>query len=400
MCWKPARLRIGYSSPIAVATGVSAESYFPANGRGVEAVWLLLGARAWPRHLRSAGYLAKTRYPECVGGRKWGRHMRRRDLVSLLSSFLVVQPHRVTAQRQSRRRIGYIGGFPALDQGAVLTKSFLEGLAQYGWIAGKNIDIDFRWANARVDVAKTLAAELLNSGSELIVAPVAGAYDGASQATSTTPIVFCSHGDPIGLGHAKTLARPGGNMTGLSFYQAELSEKKLDLLLKVAPWSRQIGVIWDPKQPVTHSTRASVESAITNRGIKPLFAEIGDADDIQKNVNPLLDQVQSVFIIGSPLTFRCNELLAGLMIGSKMPAIFPFIEDAGRGALIVYAPDLSDLYRRCGGYVDRILRGASPADLPIEQPTKFSMMVNLRTADSIGIKLPDTLIAMADHVID
>jgi putative ABC transport system substrate-binding protein len=326
--------------------------------------------------------------------------MDRRVFFQIMSVSVIGQPFRARAQNGGVKRIGYMTAQSHEGGLNPLAEAFRQGLADRGWREGKDVVIEYRRSGGKTDVATTQAMELANSGVDVIVAAGANSYDVAYKAGIKTPVVFCAHGDPIGVGHAVSLAHPGGNMTGLSFFQAGLTDKKLDLLLAVAPNTKRVGVLWDPTPLIAVSTHRSIEEAIKRRGLDPVSVKVLAVWEFGSAVERLKDETDAVFIVGSPLLYFNSKTLVSLINKSMIPSVFPFLEDAQNCALLVYAPDQRDLYRRCSIYVDKILKGADPAGLPIEQPTKYKMVVNLHAAKEIGVDIPIYLIAMADQVVD
>jgi len=282
-----------------------------------------------------------------------------------------------------------------------LTLALRDGLRERGWIESSNIILHTRWTEGKQDRAQAMAAELVSMGVAVIVAPSAGSYEEARRATSSIPIVFCTHGDPIGTGHVASLARPGGNMTGLSLLQDVVNEKKIEILFEAVPTIRRLGVLLNPSVATAATNTKAVEHALQRLNRTAVLVDVRTEDDLDGAFEKLRkEKADALFVIGSAFMYLHRYELSRLALQHQLPSMFPFIENAQAGGLMTYAPDLPDNYRRCAGYVDKILRGANPADLPIEQPTVFKLVINTRTAAALGVMIPPTLLARADEVIE
>jgi putative ABC transport system substrate-binding protein len=320
--------------------------------------------------------------------------MRHRDLLSLV----VAAGWSLAAQAQ-QPGVPQAGLLVSGDN--ALVRTLREGLREHGWIEGQNLILHVRWTEARQERAQAIAAEFALMQLAVIIAPATGQYEEARRATSTTPIVFCTHGDPVGTGHAISLARPGGNMTGLSLLHDALSAKKVEILLEAIPTVRRIAILFDPTVATAAINRKAVETVAVRLGIATSFIEMRTPDAIGRAFeNAKTESVDAVFVLPSNFTYFHREELSRLALFYKVPSMFSYLEDTRAGGLVAYAPDLTDTYRRCAGYVDKILRGANPAELPIQQPTTFKLAINMRTAAELGVTIPPSLLARADEVIE
>jgi putative ABC transport system substrate-binding protein len=279
--------------------------------------------------------------------------------------------------------------------------AFLERLRERGWIAGQNLLIELRESDGQRDTVAGQAAELVRLGVKLIVAPNAPVYQPARQVTSTVPIVFCFHGDPVGAGHAASLSHPGGNMTGVAILVTERAVKAFDLITGTLPRARRIAVLWNPTMAAAGPAVEAVEAAARSRGIEVLPIPASADDDLAPAFAAMAEKrVDGLLVIASPLYGLRDERLAELALQHRLPAILLESSSVVAGVLMAYGFDSAEQYRHCAEYVDKILRGARPADLPIEQASTYQLSVNLKTAAALGIALPPAIVARADEVIE
>jgi putative ABC transport system substrate-binding protein len=315
--------------------------------------------------------------------------MRRREFIALLGGTAAAWPLAASAQPARVAHIGYLSLGPA-SAWSSRVEALRAGLRDLGWIEGKNIVIDFRWAD-NVDQLPGLAAELVRMKVDVIFAPSSTMVEPARQATKTIPIVFASHADPLGTGHVASLPRPGGNITGLS-----------ELVLKeVLPQATRMGVLWNPTTPSQVPGLQSVKAAGERLRLALHIVPAATAEEFDAALASLArENVGGVFVMPAPVTTSERALLAELALKLRLATIFGAKENVVAGGLMSYGVDRNDLYRRAALYIDKILKGAKPADLPVEQPTKFELVVNLKTARALGIEIPATLLARADEVIE
>jgi putative tryptophan/tyrosine transport system substrate-binding protein len=323
--------------------------------------------------------------------------MDRRAFIVIVGASILPVPLAAEAQHAPRiYRIGFLYG-PPVTAGA---RIFEEALADLGWVKGRNVTIEYRSAEGHLDRLPTLAAELVALRMDLIVANSAPETNAAKQATRGIPIVFVVHGDPVGTGDVESLARPGGNITGFSQMHPELSAKQLDLLQGLVPRVRRIAILWNATVSAKAGDWRELESASHARGVVLQSRELrrsGDLDDVFDVIRK--DRPDALLILGDPMLFTMRGHIAEFAGKERLPAMYPWRSAVETGGLIAYGADVFDLIRRAAGYVDRILRGAKPADLPVQQPTKFELVINLKTAKAMGLTIPQALLVRADQII-
>jgi putative tryptophan/tyrosine transport system substrate-binding protein len=326
--------------------------------------------------------------------------MRRRDFVTLFGGAAALLPLAARAQQSTKVwRIGYLGFGPASSWTSEV-EALRSGLRDLGYVEGKNIAIEFRWAE-RADQTFDLATQLVRMNVDVIFAPASTQVEPARRATKTIPIVFAQHADPVGLGDVASLSRPGGNITGMSMLLTEISVKELEILRETLPGSARIGVLWNPTTP-SHPTAVKAVQAISEKlGVQLVLAPAGTVTEIQAAfVTMSRERVSGVLVLSSPLYTAQGALLADLQMKYRLPEIFANRANVDAGGLVSYGADLNDLYRRAAFYVDKILKGTNPADLPVEQASRYLMVFNLKTAKALGITIPPTVLARADEVIE
>jgi putative tryptophan/tyrosine transport system substrate-binding protein len=326
--------------------------------------------------------------------------MRRRDFVTLIGGVVVTWPLAARAQQAVKvARIGYLGLGPA-SAWSSRVEALRAGLRDLGWVEGKNIVIEFRWADG-VQQLPEFAAELVRMKVDVIYAPSSTMVEPARQATKTIPIVFSNHADPIGSGHVASLPRPGGNITGLSEMASELDAKQLEMLKEVVPQATRIGVLWNPTTPSQVPGLQSLKAAGEKLGLALHMASAATAEEFDGAFASMArENVDSLFVMPSPLIVMQRVRVAELALKYRLPGIFSVKEVVEAGGLVSYTADRIDLSRRAALYIDKILKGASPADLPVEQASKYLLVINLKTAKALGIAVPPTMIARADAVIE
>jgi putative tryptophan/tyrosine transport system substrate-binding protein len=327
--------------------------------------------------------------------------MKRREFITLLGGAAATWPLAVRAQQPGKLpRIGFLGLAPA-SSFASRVEALRTGLRDLGYLEGTNIILEFRWAKT-VDELPDLAAEFVRMRVDIIFAPVSTFVAPARQATSTIPIVFASHADPIGLGHIASLARPGGNITGLSMLLTELAVKELEILKEALPQASRFGVIWNPTTPSHVLALRAVESAGKTLGIElHAFPMRRIEESEQVFVSMTQSQVGGFLVLASPASYaERGARLGQLALRHHLPGMFGFEENAHAGGLMSYSADILDLYRRSAAYIDKIVKGANPAELPVEQASKYKLIINLETAKALGLEIPATLLARADEVIE
>jgi putative tryptophan/tyrosine transport system substrate-binding protein len=326
--------------------------------------------------------------------------MKRRDFITLLGGAATGWPLPAhTEQPTGVARIGYLGLGSASAMSSRV-EALRSGLHDLGWIEGKNLAFDFRWTD-NVDQLPGLATELVRMKVDVIFATSSTLVEAARQATKTIPIVFATHADPIGTGHVASLPRPGGNITGLSELTTETDAKALEILKEAVPQATRIGILWNPTTPSQIPGLQSVKAAGERLGLVLHIVSAATAEDFDVALAAMArENVGGVFVMPAPVTGLLRARLAELGLKYRLPTIFGAKDNVVAGGLMSYGVDRNDLTRRAALYIDKILKGAKPAELPVEQPTKFELVVNLKTASALGIKIPPTLLALADDVIE
>jgi putative ABC transport system substrate-binding protein len=273
-------------------------------------------------------------------------------------------------------------------------------LRDLGYVEGKTIVIEFRWAD-RVEEMPKHAAELVGMNVDVIFASSSTQVAPARQATKTIPIVFAAHADPVGVGDVESLARPGGNITGLSMLLSELAPKELELLREALPLATRFGVLWNPTTPSHRPALEALEAARRRLGIELVLVPVRIAQDFEGAFTKLTqERAEGFLVVASPITTNERGLLADVALKHRLPGMFGLKANAQAGGLMSYGADLVDLCRRAAAYIDKILKGANPADLPVEQASKYELVINLKTAKALGLTIPPALIARADEVIE
>jgi len=295
-------------------------------------------------------------------------------------------------------RVGFLWGLPPV---AEWTAALDQGLAELGWISGRNIVIEHRSADGHFDRLPALAAELIGLKVSLIIALSAPETAAARKATETIPIVFVVHGDPIFTGDIQSLAHPGGNITGLCQMHPELSTKQLDILKQIVPSISRIAVLWNAAVPTKLADWQQLRPAAHTLGVELQSVEVRHPEDFDGAFAAITEQHPDAMLpLGDPLTVAMRAPLADFALKQRLPAMFTHRQFVEVGGLASYGANFPDLFRRAAGYVDKILKGASPADLPVQQPVKFEMFLNLETAKALGLTIPLSVVQLADQVIE
>jgi putative ABC transport system substrate-binding protein len=308
-------------------------------------------------------------------------------------------PLAARAQQPSKlRTIGLLGASTASAEGQRIA-AFVQRLRELGWIEGRTIAIEFRWAEGRRERFTEIAAEFVRVKVDVIVT-VGGAVPVLQQATSVIPIVFTIDADPVGRGLVASLARPGGNVTGLSVQSTDLAGKRLELLREALPGTRRFAVLANVAFPGTVQEMGEVAAAASKLGLDVVTSEIRRAEDIAPAIDALKGRADALYICGDAFAYTNRIRINTLALGARLPTVHGNRDYVDAGGLVSYGPNLPDLYRRAAEFVDKILRGAKSADIPVEQPTKFDLVVNLITAKALGITVPPSVLARADEVIE
>jgi putative ABC transport system substrate-binding protein len=297
------------------------------------------------------------------------------------------------------RRIGVLMNLAADDpQGQARIAAFVQGLAQLGWTEGRNVRIDYRWGPGDAERYRRYAAELVRLAPDIILASASPTVAAFQQTNRTVPIVFASVIDPVGAGFVASLARPGGNATGFITFEYALAAKWLELLKEIAPGVTRAAVLRDPATAAGIGQFAAIQGA-ASLGVELSPIAVHDAGEIERTVAAFARGSNGGLIVVAGASGH-RELIIMLAARHRLPAVYPFRFDATNGGLISYGPDIVDQYRRAAAYVDRILKGEKPADLPVQAPTKYELVLNLKTAKALGLEVPPTLLARADEVIE
>jgi len=329
--------------------------------------------------------------------------MQRRDFIKLLGSVATAWPLTLRAQQVERvRRIGVLlPGAPDDAEFQARMGAFLQGLGQLGWIIGHNLRIDIRWATTNRDEIRRHAAELAALAPDAILAFGASTLGPLLQATRTVPIVFPVLVDPVGGGFVASQARPGGNVTGFMAYEFSLSGKWLELLKEIAPGVRRVAVLRDPSLPAGIGQFAVIQSVASSVGVEVSSADVHDATEIERAIADFASGANGGLIVtASGLVQGHRDLIVRLAARHKLPTVYYERFFVTGGGLISYGANFVDQFRLAAGYVDRILKGEKPADLPVQAPTKYELAINLKTAKALGLSVPPALLARADEVIE
>jgi putative ABC transport system substrate-binding protein len=327
--------------------------------------------------------------------------MRRREFILALGGAAVAWPLAARAQQPAKIfRIGLLSPFSPTNT-ALWHRAFLRGLSDLGWVDGKNIAIEYRYAEGRNDRLPGLIADLIQLKVDIIVTAVTNDTLAAKKATSRIPIVMAAAGDPVATGIVASLARPGGNVTGLSQMNPELNGKRLELLKEIAPGISSMAVLLNPEDPISTLGWKEIELPAQKLKVEAHVLEVRDTAELDKALQEAVKaRMNALAIMPNPVFVQNLKRIADFALQNRLPSMFHLREFANVGGLVSYGVDRNDLFQRAAAYVDKILKGASPADLPVEQPTKFELVINLKTAKALGLTVPPTLLARADEVIE
>jgi putative ABC transport system substrate-binding protein len=328
--------------------------------------------------------------------------VRRREFITLLGS-AAAWPLAARAQQPERmRRIGVLTPFAADDsEGHARLTAFAQGLQQLGWTVGQNIRIDYRWGDGKPASMRKLADELASLVPDVILANSSAAVSPLLQATRTVPIVFAAVADPVGAGYVESLARPGGNATGFIALEWSVSGKWLELLKEIAPRVTRAAVLRDSAIAAGPGFFGAIQAPASTLGVELRPVDVRDSGEIERSVAAFAQTSNGGLIVtGSPAATARRDLIVKLATRHRLPAVYSVRTFVAVGGLTSYGADFLDQFRRAAGYVDRILKGEKPADLPVQAPTKYELVINLKTAKGLGLTVPDTLIARADEVIE
>jgi len=325
--------------------------------------------------------------------------MRRREFITLLGGAAAAWPLAARAQQPAMPVVGYLSaGSP--EAFAPRLRALRQGLTELGYVEGRNVAIEYRWAEGRADRLSEIAAEFVRLKVDVIVTYATTGTLAAKQATSAIPIVFAIAGDPVGTGLVASLARPSGNVTGLSLQLTEVSGKRLELLREAVPDLRRLAILGNVGNPFTVLEIDEVQAAARTLGLEVHTPEIRRAQDIAPAFEALRGRADAIYVSTDPLVFTNLTRINTLALGLRLPTMLASREDVEAAGLMSYGANFPDLFRRGADFIDKILRGTKPPDIPVEQPTKFDLVVNLTTAKVLGLTIPESFLLRADEVIE
>jgi putative tryptophan/tyrosine transport system substrate-binding protein len=330
--------------------------------------------------------------------------MRRRDFIRLVGGAAATAslswPHTASPQQDARpRTIAFISASTA-EAVSTWVAALVQRLRELGWIEGRNVAIEYRWAEGRFERLAEFTTQFVRQGVDVIVAESTVAALAAKQATAAIPIVFPIAGDPVGNKLVDSLARPGGNATGLSIQQTDLAPKRLELLREIIPDLARLAIMANAASPNAALEISALQSSALTLGVETAIFEIRRAEDIAPAFEAFKGGAQALCIVPDPLVLSHRAAINTLALGRRLPTMYAYRDYVEAGGLVSYGPNLPALFRRAGDFVDKILHGAKPADIPVEQPTKFELVINLTTAKGLGLTIPPKLLVRADEVIE
>jgi putative tryptophan/tyrosine transport system substrate-binding protein len=332
--------------------------------------------------------------------------MRRREFIRLIAGSAVTWPLAARAQQAERMRlIGVLmSASPDDPYQTTYLSAFMQGLQERGWTIGRNVRIDPRWGAGNIDLFRKYATELVALAPDVILATAGSIVGALEKESDTVPIVFVTTIDPVGGGWIESLARPGTNATGFTAYEFSIGGKWLSLLKEVAPGVKQVAVIRDPSVPAGSGGFAAIQTAATSSGVELTPIGVRNATEIERGIMGFATRAGpdgGLIMVGPGSSVRPHrDLIIALVARHRLPAVYPSRDFATAGGLISYGADPTTQYRQAAGYVDRILRGEKPADLPVQAPTKYELIINRKTARGLGLEVPPSLLALADEVIE
>ncbi|SRR6266481_2215184 len=326
--------------------------------------------------------------------------MKRREFITLLGGAAAAWPLAAHAQQPGKLpTIGYLGGTTPLV-GSRWVAPFVQRLRELGWIEGHTVAIEYRWTEGRAERSAEIAAEFVRMKVDVIVTTESANVVVTKQATSAIPIVFAAAGDPVATGLVASLARPGGNVTGLSLAATDLAGKRIELLHEVVPGLRRLAIMGNVGNPLVVLEMGEVQAAARTLGLDVVPSGIWRAEDIAPAFEAFKRRADGLFVVLDPLINSNRLPIASLALGARLPTMHGLRELVEAGGLMSYAANFPDLFRRTAGLVDKILRGSKPGDIPVEQPTKFDLVINLTTAKALGLTIPEPFLLRADAVIE
>jgi putative ABC transport system substrate-binding protein len=335
-----------------------------------------------------------------MGQRMQFAQLKRREFITLLGGTATMGPLAVRAEQRARLPIiGFLGPGTPLAWGQWVA-AFVQRLHEHGWIEGRTVAIEYRWAEGRSERYAEIASEFVRLNVDVIVTAGTPPVLAAKNATAVIPIIFASSGDPVRTGLVASLARPGSNVTGLSIQQADLVGKRLEILREVVPDLRRLAVLANVTNPIVVIELAEVEATARKKGLEFVRLEIRRAQDIAPAIEAHKGRADALYIVSDAVTNDNRVRISTLALTARLPTVYIDRSYPEAGGFISYGPNRPDLYRRAADFVDKILRGAKPADIPVEQPIKFELVVNLTTAKALGLTIPESFLLRADEVIE
>jgi putative ABC transport system substrate-binding protein len=325
--------------------------------------------------------------------------MKRRAFITLLGGTAAAWPLAARAQQPAMPTIGYLGTATPATQGQ-WAAAFMQRLRELGWIDARSVVVEYRWAEGRDERFAEIAAEFVRRKVDVIVTSSTTAVVATKQATSIIPIVFAAAGDPVGTGLVASLARPGGNVTGLSIQQTDLAAKRLELLREVVPGLRRLAILANVGGPAVVLDMREVEAAARTLGLEVIASEIRRGEDIVPAFEALNGRADALYVCIDPLVNTHRIRINTLALAARLPTMHALREGVEAGGLMSYGANIPDLFRRAADFVDKILRGVKPGDLPVQQPTKFDLVINLTIAKALGLTIPESFLTRADEVIE
>ena len=324
----------------------------------------------------------------------------RRELLAALGGAAVAWPLEVRAQQKGKLPTVGVLGVGTSSGGGQWVGAFMQRLHELDWIDGRTIAVEYRWAEGRYERAAEIASEFVQRKVDVIVTSATAGAVAAKQATSVIPIVFAAAGDPVGTGLVASLARPGGNVTGLSAQQTETTGKRLELLREVLPSLGRLAILANVGNPAVVLDMREIQATARTLGLEVITLEIRRGEDIAPAVEGLKGRAGALYVVGDPLVNTHRVRINTLALAARLPTMHMFREGVEVGGLMSYGANFPDMYRRAADYVDKILRGTRPGEIPVEQPTKFDLVINLTTAKVLGLTIPEAFLVRADEVIE
>jgi putative ABC transport system substrate-binding protein len=326
--------------------------------------------------------------------------MRRRDLILGLGGAAVTWPRRAIAQKREMPVIGMLSPFTR-EETEPWHQAFREGLRRFGWVEGSNVQFEYRYTDGDDERLPEAAAALVHRRPDVIVVAVTTDALPAARVTKTIPIVMAAPGDPVATGLIANLSRPGGNVTGLTQMATDLAAKRLQLLKEAAPAISRVAVLWNPRGPVSNLAWREIQDPARQLGIELHSLEVKSSGELDAALARAADAHDDAILpLPAPIFVVSEKRIADFALKHRLPSMAHLPEFARAGGLMSYGPDRADLFRRAASYVDKILKGAKPGELPVEQASKFQLVVNLRTAQALGLTVPQSILARADEVIE